>query len=387
MPSVGGVTDKVLGTICLLVLCCTLVAGLWPFLTPPNEVSWSGNGNGIRLGNHGSIVSADAFKASKDGVSCSLEIWLQPALAARSGTILAYYQPEHLDSSFEIGQSAGSLVMQQIDFSPQRRSVEVRYVDGLFSQARSVWITITSDGNDTTIYADGVFFKRVPTFRLSSQDLSGQLLIGNAPTGTANWPGQVKGLAVFDRQLTGDEVLQHYAGWTQNKQTDIAKSKNVVALYLFNEGNGNVVRNQLNSATNLLVPARFFVLHELFLEPFWQEFHWRRWSYWKDVVINVAGFIPLGFFFCSYFSLVRRSGRSAAVTIATGFLVSLTIEVLQGFLPTRDSGTTDLITNTIGTALGTTLWVWAVRHSWFVPSETSIDSAVGEGKETVQLIE
>jgi glycopeptide antibiotics resistance protein len=99
-------------------------------------------------------------------------------------------------------------------------------------------------------------------------------------------------------------------------------------------------------------------LHEQVLERPWDEFR-RDWNYWKDVGINVAGFIPLGFSFFAYFSSVRSIKRPGLATVALGFFVSFTIEVWQAFLPTRDSGMTDLITNTLGTAIGVLTFKYA----------------------------
>ena len=127
------------------------------------------------------------------------------------------------------------------------------------------------------------------------------------------------------------------------------------ALYLFNEGKGGIVHNQLDSSTDLIIPPHYFVLHPRVLVAPWREYK-ATWSYWQDVSVNVAGFIPLGFCFAAYFSLVQVINRPRATTIALGLVVSLTIEVLQAFLPTRSSGTTDLVTNTLGTAIGVRLY-------------------------------
>ena len=342
-----------LRVICGLILLCILVAGLWPFHAPRNEVKWLGNGDGLLFGRYGSIVSSGALNVGSHGLddACSLEIWLQPRRVRSSGTILAFYRMESGFTPFALRQSLGDLVLQHAtqDQSHPAHKGKV-YVDDILSHQKPVLITISSGRSGTTIFADGAFVQKASNFQLSTQDVTGRLVIGNSPVTTDDWSGHLKGLALYDRELTADDVSRHFANWT-NEESDLIKTRDVVALYFFNERAGNVVRNQADSAINLLIPERFFVLHAQFLERPWDEFR-PDWNYWKDVGINIGGFIPLGFFFCAYFSLLRRVEHPAAFTIALGFAISLTIEVLQAFLPTRDSGMTDLITNTLGTAIG-----------------------------------
>jgi len=343
-----------LRAICALVLLGILVAGLSPFHSPRNQVSWLSDNSGILFGKYGSIVSAAPFRAhpSQADGSCSIEIWLQPRRVKASGTIFAFYWPESRTVPFAVRQSLGDFVLLRRNDDRSRHGKRIRlYVDDVFSHQQPVFVTMSSGPSGTRIYVDGALVKTTPNFRFSSQELTGQLVIGNAPATTDNWSGQLKGLAVYDRGLTTDEVAQHYENWTTGKQADLAASEGAVGIYLFNEENGSVVHNQVDPATDLHIPERFFVLHEQFLERPWDEFR-PDWNYWKDVAINVAGFVPLGFFFCAYFSSMQTTRHAVLFTIAFGFAVSLTIEVLQAFLPTRDSGMTDVFTNTLGTVVG-----------------------------------
>jgi len=343
-----------LRAICALVLLGILVAGLSPFHSPRNQVSWLSDNSGILFGKYGSIVSAAPFRAhpSQADGSCSIEIWLQPRRVKASGTIFAFYWPESRTVPFALRQSLGDFVLLRRNDDRSRHGKRIRlYVDDVFSHQQPVFVTMSSGPSGTRIYVDGALVKTTPNFRFSSQELTGQLVIGNAPATTDNWSGQLKGLAVYDRGMTTDEVAQHYENWTTGKQADLAASEGAVGIYLFNEENGSVVHNQVDPATDLHIPERFFVLHEQFLERPWDEFR-PDWNYWKDVAINVAGFVPLGFFFCAYFSSMQTTRHAVLFTIAFGFAVSLTIEVLQAFLPTRDSGMTDVFTNTLGTVVG-----------------------------------
>jgi glycopeptide antibiotics resistance protein len=355
---------KVLGILCACVLFGILTAGLWPFHAPKNEVSWSGGG-GLHFGDHGLVLSLNALNSAalKDGTYCSIELWVQPDFSDIGGTILAFYTPENRTVPFSVHQSIDDLFLRRATGYANSRTKAKFYVEHVFRENKQLFVTITSSAHGTTVYVDGVFVRASPRFVLSSQDLAGQLVIGNYPLVDNGWQGQLKGLAIYNREFTAAEILHHYGVWTTNQQAEI-RNEAPVALYWFNEGTGNIVHNQMGSGADLRIPERYFVLHAPFLRRPWDEFD-PSWSYCKNILINIGGFIPLGFFFCAYLSSVRRLDRAVVATVVLGGLVSFTIEVLQAFLPTRDSGMTDLITNTLGTAIGAMVYGCDLVRSLF----------------------
>jgi len=344
-----------------------LIAGLWPFHAPKNEVRWLSHSNGLVFGKHGSVVSAGVLKIGPfqaDG-PCGLEIWLQPSRIDGKGAILGFYWPESQLVPFSIRQYHDGLVLEH----PNRQTAsDLRaavFVDKVFGRQGPVLVTIASNGTSTSVYADGVLRRKFSAFGISSRDLTGRFVIANSPSVPYDWSGKIRGFAVYDRELRAEEVSQHLTNWTVGNQVKMANTEGLASLYLFNEGQGNVVHNQVRSATDLIIPERFFVLHEQFLERPWDEYR-PGWGYWKNIGVNVVGFIPLGFLFYAYFVAAPHSNAAVAKTIALGFIVSLTIEVLQSFLPTRDSGMTDLFTNTLGTAIGVILFRYERFHAVFV---------------------
>ena len=356
---------KLLLAICACVLLVILVAGLWPFHAPRNDVQWVLPEGGLLFGKHGSLISAGIFKSSESQApgSCSIEIGLDPGQANSSGTILAFYSSASRSIPFAMQQSLGDLRLQRAGRGGLDKKAKI-YVNDVFSRLQPVFITISSSGAGTSVYLDGILSKTVTSFRISNRDLAGQLVIANAPDTSNSWSGQLKALAIYDRELSAPEVAEHFTDWRKDNPPPLSKSDGVVASYLFDEGKGSVVHNRVDSATNLLIPDHYFVLREQFLERPWDEFRPDR-NYWKDVAINILGFIPLGFCFRALFSAMGKDKRASWLAVGLGFAVSLTIEVLQAFLPTRDSGMTDLFTNTLGTGLGVILCVWSVRLHWF----------------------
>jgi VanZ family protein len=349
---------RVVTAACICVLCIILIAGLWPLHIPTNKVSWLKNQNGLVFGRYGSVVSAGPFRGRDlaGDAACSLEIWLEPARTDQKKTILSFDGSSHPGDPFSLQQDKDALRIQRYNVDGQGTARTAWFmVDGVFRDKKPVFVTITLGEQDTSVYVNGVLAKVSPHLGVSRNNLTGRFVVADSPTASNNWSGQILGLAIYRQQLAPAPVAQHWENWSNGLRPALVENEDPVALYLFDEGKGSIVHNQLDPATDLIIPSHYSVLHSGFLLTPWREYK-PTLTYWQDFIVNITGFIPLGLFWAAYFSTVRVIDRARTATILLGFAVSLTIELLQAYLPTRSSGMTDLFTNTMGTAIGALLY-------------------------------
>jgi hypothetical protein len=159
------------------------------------------------------------------------------------------------------------------------------------------FLTIVSGKEGTLISIDGVKEKYFPRFALLSgeEENSGVLVLGNSPDGHSAWEGDLLCLAIYNRLLEAEEISRHYQNWGQFGNPLAAQETEPVLLYLFADRKGAIATNERNSSYNLLIPEVFHVLQRKILVLSWEEFRFDR-SFVKDVVINILGSVPFGFF-------------------------------------------------------------------------------------------
>jgi len=203
----------------------------------------------------------------------------------------------------------------------------------------------------TNVYLDGVIAKRAPQMVLPARAFSGRLVLGDSAGQADSWSGQLLGVSIYSRELSATQVLQHYEAWKGAGQPQIAVDEGNVALFPFDERSGRTIHSKGGSRSDLDIPQKYTVLGQAFMESPSSEIR-RSKGFGSAILKNIVGFVPFGFCFYTYFSFVRQAKRAALATVTLGFTVSVTIEVLQAFLPTRDSGITDIVTNTCGTWIG-----------------------------------
>ena len=345
------------------VILSVLVAGLWPLrFHPTNNVNWMAERDGIRFGAHGSVVSFAQFRVPDEGAAspCSLELWLAPDFSSASSSILAFSTPAN-PLQLQLIQSLDDLFVnkERADRHWRREAKHIAIVS-LFQKDRSVFIDISGDSGGTAVFIDGTLRRRSSEFRLTCESLTGTLLLANSPKRYAAWQGSIFAFALYRGSLDAATIRRHYRAFSSGTALDSADLKNALAVYNFSERRGQVIRDQTKTEPDLTIPESYAILYPPFLTPAWKEFAPTRW-YFADLALNIAGFLPPGFFICATLFRVRGGKRSVALATVAGLLLSLTIEILQAYIPMRNSGTTDLITNTLGAGIGAVFYDYVFR--------------------------
>lgn len=354
----GRLSRNVLATCCLLTTICIYYAGLKPFkFSAQSDVTWLQGESGLRFGENATVYTLTSFPGvgAPEGGPCTLELWAEAESDDHRNTLLAFYSPAN-SSNFRLEQSASDfLALRDLRDEHSRLRTQDVTIEHLFQERQPVFITLVSrQGRGVTAYVNGVVVKQDSYFPFSLRDLHGQLILGTAPTHYATWSGKLLGLAVYDRELDPEQVSQNYRAAIREKRLGPALGAAPLALFPFDEGSGNIVHNHGFAGVNLYVPRRFEVLHKPVLDNAVEEFHLSL-GYFKDVLINVTGFIPFGFFCQSLFSYMMTRRKAIVLSVLLGVAISLSIELSQVFIPQRSSSMTDLLANTFGTILGVAL--------------------------------
>jgi VanZ family protein len=341
---------------CATIFCIIVVAGFSPFTShPPNQVHWNKNAEGLYFGEYASIISDAPLSFTENG-SCSVELWTQPRDISDSNTMLAFYVPSR-DLQFSIDQLGNGVLVER---RPARSTAPTKrheiYLHNVLDQDVPILITVTAGARSTVVYINGLPVAASSQFDLTRSDLSGRIVIGNSPFSNYSWSGVLYGVAVYDHQLTADDAKANYTQWTQFGLPRDPGKEGAVALFKFDAGQGNVIQNEVAPQPVLNIPNSYFVLDPPFLEPFWRP--GSSWGDWKDGLINFFGFVPLGLFLCPLCGRYIRPRAAILLTITLGFLLSFSIEATQYYLPTRDSDSRDLLTNSFGTVLGALVYGW-----------------------------
>jgi hypothetical protein len=352
-------------------LAIVLVAGLEPFnFHPKNQVLWMKGRNGIQLGGRGMILGAADLPPAAASMGSrqpfTIELLIRSFVEPRDSlpqflTAL----DENSEEDFFIGQWKSELVVRS---RIRGRASASRYreigVRGDFSRGKEQLVTIASGNPGTIVYLDGTPAKILPRFFLLPPDKEGPetLLLGNSSNGNAGMKGMISGLAIYDRMLTAVQINRNFDAWKNNGRTILEKGEGLTALYLFNERSGSTIRNHGSSGHDLVIPATFKPLRRGMLEFSWKRVGLNR-GFLSDAATNVAGFIVFGFvqgmLFLSFPHIRLKS--VLFLTLISGSVLSLIIEVAQVYLPTRDSDFIDWICNTLGTLVAGILLHWCFK--------------------------
>jgi hypothetical protein len=341
-----------------LVLVVTLVAGLrtrdYHF---ENGVKPAASGLGLQFERYGvaytdEVLGADVVRSlNSDGFEIHLS--LGPVNLDQDGfAFMAQIYSGDDTRQLVIGRWSDHLIVMNGD-DYRNRLKQPRITAKLTGrqQRNGVDLSIRSTRSGSEIRFDGERVAQRDGMRLTipCSPRRSRIVLGNSVTGRRPWSGEMRSFELRPAGPSDAVPLLRYR------------------LDGYDAGGG---AGEGELASILTIPRRDIVVDKRFLErPFDHQFKLTR-SFVLDFVLNLVGFMPLGLM-CVFarIRIPRMNPLASAIVIAA--LLSLLIEVLQAWVPSRSSSALDLALNTIGGALGAYVAVRAGPSRSQPPSEST----------------
>jgi len=269
---------------------------------------------------------------------------------------------------------ASIIVMNGNDYDYSRRTPRISGKDALITGEESL-ITITSSKLGSRLFINGALATEATHTQLTIPNghKKLRLILGNSVYGKHNWEGQIYGLALNRKALSIEKVTYYYEKWVNQRNLDFNASDQPLLSYSFNENKGGVILDDTGHNLQLQLPAQHVVLKKTFLALPWHRFR-PNLTFLIDVTLNLIGFIPLGsvIYYWSSQSKTLPKKHEIRLILAFCFLLSLSIEILQAWLPHRYSSVLDLSLNTLGAWLGVLLVAMLLKSKRNRPAEATI---------------
>ena len=103
---------------------------------------------------------------------------------------------------------------------------------------------------------------------------------------------------------------------------------------------------------------------------------WPRYISGFDMVVNVLGYVPLGALGVAALHPRTRGGAAFIAAVTAAAALSLVLEALQSYLPSRDASNIDFLCNTAGSVIGAALGLhalpWALEHGPLKPARDAL---------------
>lgn len=311
-----------------------------------NNAAWLEDGFGIAFRKYG-IAYTEPFLRLATREPLTIEIGFAPQPSAEDGFshLLTIYGGSD-ETQLVVGQwRDGIVVMSGDDYDNRRRTPKLVFAADAFG-GNGRLLTLICDERQTRAFVDGKAAGRKEGIGLKGFGGKGsaRIILGNSVYGKHPWTGMVDRLALYYGTEDGS-----------------VKSK-ALAVYRFDEKSGDRVLEHSGNGADLKIPGRVKALKLQFLEARFDTAAFDR-KQATDFGVNFFGFIPFGLVMAAR---LKRGGagrwRIVLWTLVAGFALSLFIESVQVWLPSRSSDLFDLVLNTAGAGAGCLL----ATRSWEV---------------------